>query len=163
MAFTLADLYALPFKPGTFSLVVCRNAFHLLPEPVAALTELLRVTSSGGRIVLQDMVVDDATDKALNDIARLREPAHRRNYTRDEVIGLAGQAGLRARAQGEVRRTTDLDYWLQVAAVPAAKADLIRGRFKELPVAVQGQLDVAFADRVVSFSYDVFTVRLERE
>lgn len=162
VAFTLADLYALPFRDGAFTLVVCRNALHLLPDPVLALEELLRVTSGGGRIVLQDMVVDDVTDKALNDVARLREPAHRRHYTRDEMIELAGEAGLNVRAQGEVRRTIDLDYWLQVAAVPPPKAELIRGRFKELPVAVQAQLDVAFADRIVSFSYDMFGMRLER-
>jgi ubiquinone/menaquinone biosynthesis C-methylase UbiE len=52
VAFSLVDLYALPYGPDTFSLVVCRNAFHLLPEPVSALAELLRVTSAGGRLVL---------------------------------------------------------------------------------------------------------------
>ncbi len=163
VAFTLADLYALPFKDGAFSLSLCHNAFHLLPEPAAALTELLRVTSAGGRIVVLDAVVDDVSDRALNDIARLREPAHRRHYTRDELAGLASQAGLRVRAEGEVRRTLDLDYWLQAASVPPPKADLIRDRFQALPVEVQGQLDVAFGDRLVSFSMDTVGLRLERE
>ena len=40
VSFTLVDLYALPYQDGSFSLVVCRNAFHLLPEPGAALAEL---------------------------------------------------------------------------------------------------------------------------
>ena len=138
VAFTLVDLYALPFKDGFFSLVVCGNAFHLLPEPVAALVEMARVTSGGGRIVLVEPVVDEVTDKAFNDLARLRQPAHRRHYTREELAGLAEQAGLRALAQAEARRTVDLDYWLQAAAVPPPKADLIRGRFKELPVGRAG-------------------------
>ena len=64
--------------------------------------------------------------------------------------------------RGRLRRTVDLDYWLQAAAVPAAKAGLIRGRFKELPMEVQARMDVAFADRLVSFSYDVVGLRLER-
>jgi hypothetical protein len=64
--------------------------------------------------------------------------------------------------RGRVRRTIDLDYWLQAAAVPAAKAGLIRGRFRELPVDVQARMDVAFADRLVSFSYDFIGLRLER-
>jgi len=46
--------------------------------------------------------------------------------------------------------------------VPAAKAGLIRGRFKELPVDVQARMDVAFADRLVAFSYDFVGLRLER-
>lgn len=162
VAFTLADLYALPFKDGAFSLIVCHNAFHLLPQPTAALVELLRVTSSGGRIVVLDSVVDEVTDKALNDIARLREPAHRRHYKREELEALAERAGLSVRGRGEVRRTLDLDYWLQAAAVPPAKAGLIRGRIRALPVDVQMAMDVAFSDKAVSFSYDVVGLRLER-
>ena len=64
--------------------------------------------------------------------------------------------------RSSVRRTADLDYWLQAAAVPPPKAELIRGRFKALPVDVQAGLDVAFSDRVVGFSYDVVGLRLER-
>jgi ubiquinone/menaquinone biosynthesis C-methylase UbiE len=162
VAFSLVDLYALPYDTDAFSLVVCRNAFHLLPEPVAALVELLRVTSSGGRLVLVDPVVDEVTDKAFNDIARLREPAHRRHYLEEQIDDLVAQAGLQVTKRGRLRRTVDLDYWLQAAAVPAAKAGLIRGRFKELPMEVQAHMDVAFADRIVAFSYDVVGLRLER-
>ena len=71
-------------------------------------------------------------------------------------------AGLTVRQRGSLRRTIDLDYWLQAAAVPPPKADLIRGRFKVLPVEVQARMDVAFSDRIVSFSYDVAGLRLER-
>jgi len=162
VAFNLVDLYALPYDADAFSLVVCRNAFHLLPEPVTALTELLRVTSAGGRIVLLDPVVDDVTDKPFNDLARLREPAHRRHYLEEQVDDLVAQAGLQVTQRGRVRRTIDLDYWLQAAAVPAAKAGLIRGRFRELPVDVQARMDIVFADRLVSFSYDIVGLRLER-
>ena len=162
VAFTLVDLYALPYKDGAFTLVVCRNAFHLLPEPAAALAELLRVLSPGGRIVLLDPIVDETTDKAFNEIARLREPAHRRHYQAGELDEIAGRAGLTVRQRGTLRRTTDLDYWLQAAAVPPPKADLIRGRFKSLPVEVQAAMDIAFSDRLVSFSYDVAGLRLER-
>ena len=162
VAFRLVDLYALPYDADAFSLVVCRNAFHLLPEPVAALTELLRVTSSGGRLVLVEPVVDSVTDKSFNDLARLREPAHRRHYLEEQFDDIVAQAGLTVAQRDRLRRTIDLDYWLQAAAVPAAKAGLIRSRFRELPVEVQLHMDVAFSDRSVSFSYDVVGLRLER-
>ena len=161
VAFTLVDLYSLPYKDGAFTLVVCRNAFHLLPEPAAALAELLRVLSPGGRIVLLDPIVDETTDKAFNEIARLREPAHRRHYQAGELDEIVERAGLRVKQRGTLRRTIDLDYWLQAAAVPPPKAALIRGRFKALPVEVQASMDVAFSDRLVSFSYDVVGLRLE--
>jgi len=162
VAFSLVDLYALPYDADAFSLVLCRNALHLLPEPVAALAELLRVTSAGGRLVLVDPVVDELTDWAFNDLARLREPAHRRHYLEEQMDDLVTQAGLQVTQRRRLRRTIDLDYWLQAAAVPAAKAGLIRGRFKKLPVEVQARMDVVFADRLVSFSYDIVGLRLER-
>ena len=162
VAFTLVDLHALPYKDGSFSLVACHNAFHLLPEPVTALGELLRVTSPGGRLVIVDPVVDPVTDKALNDLARLREPAHRRHYLADELEKIVAQAGLRVARRGSLRRTMDLDYWLQAAAVPAAKAGLIRSRIKEFSVEVQAGMDIALSDRTVSFSYDIVGLRLER-
>jgi len=162
VAFTLVDLYALPYKDGSFSLVACHNAFHLLPEPVTALGELLRVTSPGGRLVIVDPAVDPVTDKAFNDLARLRESAHRRHYRADELERIVEQAGLRVARRGSLRRTMDLDYWLQAAAVPAAKAGLIRGRIKEFSVEVQAGMDIALSDRTVSFSYDIVGLRLER-
>jgi ubiquinone/menaquinone biosynthesis C-methylase UbiE len=160
VSFALVDLYTLPYHEASFSLIICRNAFHRLPEPGNALGELLRLVSSGGRIVIVDPVVDDVTDKAYNDLARLREPAHRRHYRPEEVVALAESAGLRVESRDFVRRTTDLDYWLQAASVPPAKASLIRDRFKALPVDVQAHMDVAFSDRLVSFSYDVLGLRL---
>lgn len=162
VAFTLVDLYSLPYAGGDFSLVLCRNALHLLPEPVAALREMARVLAPAGRIVLMDTVVDEVSDRALNDLARLREPAHRRYFRPDELEALVAEAGLGVRRQGRLRRTVDLDYWLQAAAVPAAKAALIRDRFRRLPLEVQTRLDAAFADKLVSFSYDVAGLRLER-
>lgn len=162
VAFSLVDLYALPFKDAAFDLILCRDAFHLLPEPVAALQGLLRVLAPEGRVVVLDAVVDERVDKAFNEIARLREPAHRRHYRADELEQFAARAGLAVRARGEVRRTIDLDYWLQAAAVPPPKAELIRGRIKSLPVEVQMGLDLAFSDKSVSLSYDVAGLRLER-
>jgi SAM-dependent methyltransferase len=162
VAFTLVDLYALPYKDGRFDLVVCRNAFHLLPEPVSALQELQRVLKPDGRIVVVDPVVDETVDKPFNEIARLREPAHRRHYRPEELEEMVARAGLAVSARGEIRRTMDLDYWLQAAAVPPPKAELIRGRIKALPVEVQMRLDLAFSDRSVSFSYDVVGLRLEQ-
>jgi ubiquinone/menaquinone biosynthesis C-methylase UbiE len=162
VAFALVDLYRLPYPDGAFSLVVCRDALHLLPEPAEALAELARVTGGGGRLVVLDAVVDEVTDRAFNDVARLRQPAHRRHYTAEELERLATQAGLAVAQRGGLRRTVDLDYWLQAAAVPAPKAELIRDRFGELPVEVQAGMDIAFADRLVSFSYDIAGLRLER-
>jgi ubiquinone/menaquinone biosynthesis C-methylase UbiE len=160
-AFAVVDLYALPFGDGEFDLVVSRGALHRLPEPVRALRELRRVAGRGGRIVVEDVVVDEVTDAAFNDLARLREPSHRRHYRAGELEAMAGAAGLRVVERLPLRRTVDLGYWLQAAAVPAEKSDVIRGRMQSLSVDVQARLDVVFADRLVSFSTDLLALRLE--
>jgi SAM-dependent methyltransferase len=161
VAFKVVDLYALPFDDDEFDLVVTRGALHRLPEPVRALRELGRVAGDGARIVVEDAVVDAVTDACFNDLARLREPAHRRHYRAEELEAAALEAGLRLVERSALRRTVDLGYWLQAAAVPAEKSELIRARLQALPVGVQERLDVVFADRSVSFSTDLLALRLE--
>ncbi len=160
VTFRRADLYALPFDGGAFSLVVCRNGLHRLPEPVAALREAARVLSSGGRMVLFETCVTEAVDRPLNELARLREPAHRRYYRLDEYRELFAKAGLRVEEEREDRRTVDLDYWLEAAGASHEHGELVQSRLHELPVKVQAAMDLAFADQLVSFSYDVAGFRL---
>ena len=123
---------------------------------------MARVTSPGGRIVVLDLVVDGVTDDALNELARLRDPGHRGYRTANRLAALAEEAGLGIAEQRLERRTVDLEYWLQAAAVPAQTADLVRLRLREMTPAVQERLDLAFADDLVSFSFDVLGLRLER-
>ncbi len=162
VAFHLADLAVLPFADGAFSLVCCQDALHRLPDPTRALIEMARVTSPGGRVVVVDAVVDEATDSALNELNALREPGHKRLLSADQLIALAAEAGLKLAERRDERRTVDLEYWLQAAAVPAPRAAEVRRRLGEMAPAVQERLDLAFADDLVSFSYDVLALRLER-
>ncbi len=46
------DLSALPFRDGAASTVVCARAIHYVPDFYSALSELWRVTASGGCLVL---------------------------------------------------------------------------------------------------------------
>ena len=162
VVFRRADLYALPFDEGAFSLVVCRNGLHRLPEPVAAIKEAARVLSPGGRMVLFETQVSEVVDRSLNELAKLREPAHRRYYRLDEYRGLFTKAALRVEEEREDRRTVDLDYWLDAAGASHEHRGIVQSRLQELPVKVQGAMDLAFADQLVSFSYDVVGFRLSR-
>jgi ubiquinone/menaquinone biosynthesis C-methylase UbiE len=47
-----ADMCALPFADHTFNVTLCQFALMFVPDRVAALTELRRVTEPGGRVVL---------------------------------------------------------------------------------------------------------------
>ena len=56
VTFEEADLCSLPFADGTFDTAVATFVFCSLPDPVACLREMGRVTKPGGRILLLDHV-----------------------------------------------------------------------------------------------------------
>jgi SAM-dependent methyltransferase len=76
-AWSLGDVYALPFGSGAFDVVSCRFAFHHLQRPAAALDEMRRVCRPGGRIVLCDALASDDPVKAaaFNRMERHRDPS----------------------------------------------------------------------------------------
>jgi SAM-dependent methyltransferase len=160
--FDLGDLYALPFPDATFDLVVCRNAIHRIAEPVAALREMSRALAPEGRIVVYDTVVTADDDRYLNELSKLADTTHRRHCRHDEFLPFFTQAGLEVVDERADRRTVDLGYWLEAMAVDAGRVELIRLRLQELPIKVQTAIDLAVADRLVSFSYDVGCFKLRR-
>jgi len=162
VAFSVANLYGLPFPDAAFTLITCRNALHRFPDPVNALREMVRVLAADGRIVVYDLVVTPELDRYLNELARLSNPGHRRHSTRDEFLDQFAAAGLTVADERALRRTIDLEYWLDAAAVDAGMAGVIRGRLQELPLTVQTAIDLVVADNLTSFSYDDVGFRLER-
>jgi SAM-dependent methyltransferase len=50
--FHVADAMSLPYRDQLFDLVISQNAFEHIPNPLAALREVLRVTKQGGVIYL---------------------------------------------------------------------------------------------------------------
>lgn len=51
IAFQQGDVMNLPFEDGAFDVVLCQQAVQFFPDRVAALREMARVTSTGGRVV----------------------------------------------------------------------------------------------------------------
>jgi len=52
IAFQQGDIAALPFDDGAFDLVWCAQSMYSLPDPLAALRELKRVTRPGGTLAV---------------------------------------------------------------------------------------------------------------
>jgi SAM-dependent methyltransferase len=97
----------LPFADGAFDLVACRTAAHHFDDVGAAVREMGRV--SRDRVLLVDTVF---RGDALEEAERLRDPSHVRNYSEQEWVGLAEQAGLRVEEQRIFEHTFDLAAWL---------------------------------------------------
>jgi len=155
------DLSELPWDGPTFDLILCDMVLHRLLEPVRTLRELARVMRPDGRLIVVDVCVDEATDRYVNELARLREPAHWRHYRAEEYEHMFEEADLRATDTRVLRQSVDVDAWAEAGLAGRAGLELIGARLRSYPVNAQVALDVAYADRRASFSFDVTVVRLE--
>jgi ubiquinone/menaquinone biosynthesis C-methylase UbiE len=89
-----ADIYSLPFEPGSFDAVVAANVLHLVPDLPGALAAIRRVLRPGGRLVAPTFCHDETRVSWV--VSRLMAlsgfPAHRRfsAQTLKEAIEKAG-------------------------------------------------------------------------
>ncbi len=94
VTFEEADLCSLPFADGTFDTAVATFVFCSLPDPVACLREMGRVTKPGGRILLLDHVrIDRPLVGPLMDrlnVATVRLAGEHINHRMDEFVRSAG-------------------------------------------------------------------------
>lgn len=93
--FRIADVHALPFADGIFHLVTCRRAAHHFSAIATALREMRRVLLPAGRLVIDDRSVpeDDFIDRCMNDLDRLHDASHVRQYRPSEWQKLLTTAG----------------------------------------------------------------------
>jgi ubiquinone/menaquinone biosynthesis C-methylase UbiE len=90
----IGDVLPLPFPDARFSLVVSQAAFHHLSDPVAVLSEMVRVCSPDGRIAINDLSPASDKAEAFNRVEKLRDPSHVRALTSAELRALGQQSGL---------------------------------------------------------------------
>jgi ubiquinone/menaquinone biosynthesis C-methylase UbiE len=91
--FQRADAEALPFADGSFTAVLCSNAFHHYPDPARAVGEMSRVLAVGGRLAIGDACSDLWTARVADRFLRRFEPGHVRLHRSDELGRLLVDAG----------------------------------------------------------------------
>lgn len=94
VSFVRADAAALPFPDGMFHTVASSNSLHHLADISQALSEMLRVLRSGGRLILAEMVAGAASPaqrlhhelhRLLADINRRSGISHNPTMTRTQL------------------------------------------------------------------------------
>ena len=90
------DVTTLPYRDGSFTIVVTRYSFHHFLDPAAVLREMARVCAPGGRIVVVDSFTSEDPVKAagFNRFQKLRDPSHVRALRLSELTGLFVAADL---------------------------------------------------------------------
>jgi len=132
VSFGVANAYRLPFPDQSFDLVRAERVFQHLDDPESALTEMVRVTRIGGRVMLIDaehgqtsVALDDPLDRRVFEAWRrsiLTKVANPHSGVR--LRGLLQRAGLAEvkhlttpveMAYPDFRRATELDDILEGA------------------------------------------------
>ncbi|HEY5171407.1 MAG TPA: methyltransferase domain-containing protein [Acidimicrobiia bacterium] len=84
-----ANAQALPFVDESFDVVFCRSSLHHFDDPHRAVSEMVRVCRTGGRVVLVDLVAPRAAVRDLYDhVHRLIDPSHVRVFLEHELADL---------------------------------------------------------------------------
>jgi ubiquinone/menaquinone biosynthesis C-methylase UbiE len=113
----LGDAHRLPFADKSVDIVVTSYALHHMPDAPQAISEMARVTRSGGRVGVADIFVDENPNVAkLNDlIERTRDASHTRTLTRRQFEEIFKANGLRVTGFQIQENQRRFDHWLHVA------------------------------------------------
>jgi SAM-dependent methyltransferase len=126
------DAADLTFEDASFSLVVMRYALHHMPVPERVLSELVRVTRPGGRIVVLDLVAhrDPFLAARQDEIERQRDPSHVRLLASGEVAEHLRALGCEVTGTESRRIESPVDLWLRQADTDPSSADVVRARMR---------------------------------
>ena len=114
-----ADLYELPFEPGTFDAVVAANVLHLVPDISAALAPLIGMLRPGGILVAPTFCHDETRLSDRSPIAQNMLP---------------GSAFSACTAAPVPRPPHPTSPTLTVESLPRANADAIAGVIAAAPI-----------------------------
>lgn len=98
VAYVRGDVIAMPFRPQSFDAVCCFAALNLFATPMAALDEMTRVLTRGGRIALfTSCRTRSAPFRAFEEVVRMRSGMHL--FERHELVD-----GLERRGYVEIQQ-----------------------------------------------------------
>jgi SAM-dependent methyltransferase len=142
VTFVEGDAEHLPFEDGSFDLACTLRTLHHVPRPELVLAELVRVTRSGGRLLVVDQIApaDPLAALALDRFERARDPGHTRVLPEIDLRQLFEANGLvlvRDRHDDERRA---LDAYLDLADCSGDERDRALALAPEGPEAYTARL-----------------------
>jgi len=85
-----------PFESESFSIVICRSAFHHFEKYDTIFNEMKRCCQKGGRISIQDIVAfsDKKVDAFFEELEKAIDVSHHKTLTKEYVNSLYAQSNI---------------------------------------------------------------------
>jgi ubiquinone/menaquinone biosynthesis C-methylase UbiE len=150
-----ADVTAIPFADGAFTLVTCRNMLHHTTSPNAVLAEMSRVCAAGGRVAAADVTPAREKATAFDAIEILRDPSHVHALPVEELRALGASLGLREIAVRAQQSRLSLESVLATSFPPEGMMDKLRELYRrDAESGLDGfDLETRFEDDVIMLTY----------
>lgn len=131
LTWQIGDILPLPYPDASFSIVTSRYAFHHFTDPLAVMTEMVRVCLPGGKVLVVDVGPSPETVDAYNHVEKLRDPSHTRALTLLELQDMVVTAGLQIIHTDEYQMEMELEQQLQASFPNPKDIDKIRQLLRE--------------------------------
>ncbi|WP_436933767.1 class I SAM-dependent methyltransferase [Halovenus marina] len=163
----VTDAERLPFRESAFDAVACRIAAHHFPDPEAFVSEVGRVTDSGGVFAFEDNIApeDDALDEFLNQVERLRDPTHVRSHRDSEWRAWIRNAGFEITDSVVITKTIDYPDWVRQLDTPAKNREQLEALFADPPDDAANLFEIELGDdgKPLSFANLKVLIRAKKQ
>jgi ubiquinone/menaquinone biosynthesis C-methylase UbiE len=125
VTFVEGDATDLPFERDSFDLAASHRTLHHVARPELVISELVRVTRLGGRILVIDQLapVDPLAAIELDRFERARDPSHTRLLPDTDIRSMLDANGLVLRASHSEQEPRELDSYLDLAGCEGPARD----------------------------------------
>ena len=127
----------LPFQSKALTGLTCRMGAHHFDDVPRFVSESFRALQPGGWFLLVDTIGDndDEADAQVDDLERVRDPSHRRNFRTFEWTKMASDAGFAVMHVEESWKAIEVEDWMNRMRVPETD----RGHLREVVANAKGK------------------------
>jgi len=165
LRFELGRAEQLPFADRSFDAVVTRLTLHHFPDPQQVMAETVRVTGSGGKVIVADVVSSENADEAAlhNALEILRDPSHLQMLSASRLLGLITGAGLRVTATSTWEMQRDFEEWIRITNAPERAKPLFTVMLTLAKAGIHAGIDLRFDGKTVLFKHHWLLVTAQKD